>query len=348
MYLMWLDTLLTVGGRRSQGVTPPLFGVHRLGVVKPSEFKKASLQPRLKPLWKPHASSRFTAYATNVDPARKYTTADSKKFYCSKCNFCGKVTYGGFLRVKQHLVGGFQIVTLCPKVPDHVNEEVKTFIINKADAKAALQMQQPAFDYDDEVEEPNIFGVCDKEFRDNACSAIAKWFYDAAIPFNEALDLVVQYGFGFKPPKWVAKGYSILSDEWHDSVIQKDIINFLVNSPRGSVLLKSLLKSVDFSEAGKDSNFLFNMIDRMVDEVGEATVVQVLTDNASIYVKVDMFISVNFLWKLLMAKRPHIYWLPCATRRIDLMLEDIRKIPSIKTTIRRCIFMNDYTMVIYL
>ncbi|KAL0854044.1 hypothetical protein Bca101_059196 [Brassica carinata] len=266
---------------------------------------------------------------------------------------------------------------------------------NKADARSALQMQQPAFDDDDEVEEcpsrPNlkkgkgpmdrfvsptppdvlkgrkdrkdIFGVCDKELRDNACSAIAKWFYDAAIPFNaanydsfrEAIELVAQYGFGFKTPsmyelrvpllikevkeveeqlvehkaEWVAKGCSIMSDGCRVSVVQKNIFNFLVNSPKGSVFIKS----VDVSEAVKDANLLFSMLDRMVDEVGEANVVQVVTDNASNYVKTG---------KLLMAKIPHLYWLPCAAHCIDLMLEDIGKIPTIKTAIRNCIFMNGY------
>lgn len=290
-----------------------------------------------------------------MDPARKYATADAKKLGCWICNFCGKTMNGGVLRVKHHLVGGFSTVTLCPKVTDHVREEIKAFLLNKANAKAALQMQQPAFDYDEEVEEPrpsqpnlkkrkgpmdkfvaptppdvlkgrkdrkDIFGVCDKEERDNACRAIAKWFYDAAIPFNaanydsfkEALELVGRYGSGFKPPsmyelrvpflikeveevenqlvehktEWAAKGCSIMSDGWRDSVVQKDIINFLVNSPKGSVFIKS----VDVSEAVKDANLLFCMLDRMVDEVGEANVVQVVTDNASNYVKAGKFISV--------------------------------------------------------
>lgn len=131
-----------------------------------------------------------------MDPARKYATADAKKLGCWICNFCGKTMNGGVLRVKHHLVGGFSTVTLCPKVTDHVREEIKAFLLNKANAKAALQMQQPAFDYDEEVEEPrpsqpnlkkrkgpmdkfvaptppdvlkgrkdrkDIFGVCDKE-----------------------------------------------------------------------------------------------------------------------------------------------------------------------------------------
>ena len=88
---------------------------------------------------------------------------------------------------------------------------------------------------------------------------------------------------------WVGKGCSIISDGWRDSVVQKDIINFLVNSPKGSVFLKS----VDVSEVVKDANLLFNMLHHVVDEVAESNIVHIVTDNASNYIKVGMFISVQ-------------------------------------------------------
>ncbi|VYS48098.1 unnamed protein product [Arabidopsis thaliana] len=83
----------------------------------------------------------------------------------------------------------------------------------------------------------------------------------------------------------------------------------------------------------KDANMLYDHLDRMVDEVGEANVVKVVTDNASNYVKAS---------QLSMANRPHLYWTPCAAHCIDLMLEDIGKISEVKTVITQCIFKNDY------
>lgn len=70
------------------------------------------------------------------------------------------------------------------------------------------------------------------------------------------IELTGQYGMGLKPPsmyelqfnllqkevaniyvqlvghkeEWAVKGYPIMSDGWRDSVVQKDIVNFLVNS----------------------------------------------------------------------------------------------------------------------
>ena len=91
-----------------------------------------------------------------LDPAHKYATPDPKKYGCFHCNFCGKITNGGVSRAKHHLAGGYNDVTLCPKVPDHVNEEVKTFLKGKQDAvkaKASVRMMEPAFGYDDEEDD---------------------------------------------------------------------------------------------------------------------------------------------------------------------------------------------------
>lgn len=160
-----------------------------------------------------------------------------------------------------------------------------------------------------------VLGACDKDLRDKTCAGIARWFYDAGIAFNavtydsfkEMTHLIAQYGMGLKPPsmhelrvpllqrevaethtmllqhknEWASKGCSLMSDGWRDSVVQKDIVNFLVNSPKGSVFMKSK----EVSEVVKDATLLFKLLDEMVEEVGEKNVVQVITDNASNYVK---------------------------------------------------------------
>ncbi|KAH6778511.1 hAT dimerization domain-containing protein / transposase-like protein [Perilla frutescens var. frutescens] len=205
-------------------------------------------------------------------------------------------------------------------------------------------------------ERKGILTANDKICRDRVNVAVSRFFYDNAIAFNaansdsfkEILHEVGLYGPGLAPTtiyeirvpyfkkevennntimlknrkEWAIKGCSILSDGWRDSVASKDIVNFLVNSPRGSVFLKSL----DVSGVVKDSNTLFEMLDSIVEEIGEANVIQVVTDNASNYVKAG---------ELLMKKRTHLYWPPCAAHYLDLMLEDIRKIPRIKKTIKK-------------
>ncbi|KAL0017409.1 hypothetical protein SO802_004478 [Lithocarpus litseifolius] len=68
-------------------------------------------------------------------------------------------------------------------------------------------------------------------------------------------------------------------------------------------------------------------------EIGEANVVQVVLDNGSNYALAG---------KLLEAKRPNLYWTPCAAHCIDLILEDIGKIPRIAKTLERAIQLTRY------
>ena len=61
---------------------------------------------------------------------------------------------------------------------------------------------------------------------------------------------------------------------------------------------------------------LFHLFVEVVEEVGVANVVQVITDNAANYVLTG---------KMLEEKYTTIFWTPCVAHCIDLMLEDICK-----------------------
>lgn len=131
--------------------------------------------------------------------------------------------------------------------------------------------------------------------------------------------------------EWASKGCSIMSDGWRDSVMEKYIINFLDNSPKGSIFINSK----DVSAHVKSATLLFELLDDMVEQVGEANDVHVVTDNASNYIKAGKIYRFYLLYyliyfrkykrnehniyfhefnsgKLLEEKRPNIYWTPCA------------------------------------
>ncbi|GJR72913.1 putative zinc finger, BED-type containing protein [Tanacetum coccineum] len=89
---------------------------------------------------------------------------------------------------------------------------------------------------------------------------------------------------------------------------------------------------MDIFDVSKNAILLFGILDKMVEEVGEENVVQVVTDNAAAYVKA-----------LLEAARKHLYWTPCAAHCLDLMLEDIDKqIPRVKSCLKMAMFANGY------
>ena len=57
-----------------------------------------------------------------------------------------------------------------------------------------------------------------------------------------------------------------------------------------------------------------------------------------------------FLGKILQVMRPKIFWTPCAAHCLDLILEDIEKIPKVKRVIQRGIklvgYIYNYTLAL--
>lgn len=143
-----------------------------------------------------------------------------------------------------------------------------------------------------------------KKSRKEVISSICKFFYHAGIPshaanspyFHKMLELVGQYGHDLVGPScrmisgrflqdeivtirnylveykasWAVTGCSILADSWKDTQ-GKTLINFLVSCPRGIYFVSS----VDATELVEDATSLFELLDKVVEEMGEENVVQV-------------------------------------------------------------------------
>uniref|UniRef100_A0A0R0HS56 BED-type domain-containing protein n=1 Tax=Glycine max TaxID=3847 RepID=A0A0R0HS56_SOYBN len=194
-----------------------------------------------------------------------------------------------------------------------------------------------------------------KAARDRAVQYIARFFFRNGIPFNVAksksfklmIEAIGTYGPHLKPPSYhelrvpllkkeleytkgllrgheeerIKYGCSIMSDGWTDRK-NRTLINFLVNCSLGT----QFVRSVDASEYMKTGQKIFELLDSFVEEIGEKNVIQVVTDNGSNYVLAG---------KILQVTRPKIFWTPCVAHCLDLMLEDIGKIPKVKRVIQR-------------
>ncbi|XP_052170572.1 uncharacterized protein LOC127786893 isoform X2 [Diospyros lotus] len=201
-----------------------------------------------------------------------------------------------------------------------------------------------------------------KELRENACVWFSRWMYEAGLSFNAVkypsfkpmIEAIGRAGPSMKPPSyhevrvpylkkelvrtneimkshkedWRKYGCSLMCDGWKDKR-ERSLLNFLVNCPKGSMFIRS----IDTSSYAKDAIKIFKLLDQFVEEVGEANVVQVVTDNASANVLAGEF---------LMAKRKHLYWTPCAAHCLDLMLEDIFKLPILKKTFQKACAVNGF------
>ena len=119
--------------------------------------------------------------------------------------------------------------------------------------------------------------------------------------------------------KWKTYDYTIMSNGWTGPA-RLSIINFMVYSKGSTVFFKS----VDASNNIKDHKYMYKLLKNVSKVVGVDNVVQIVTDNGSMFVKAR---------KLLM-KKCNLYWTSCQAHCIDLMFEDIGKRSSVAEVIR--------------
>jgi hypothetical protein len=85
------------------------------------------------------------------------------------------------------------------------------------------------------------------------------------------------------------------------------------------------LSSKEMSAVSHTSEVIFELVDKIIEEIGENQVVQVVTDNASNNMGAK---------KLLFVKWPHIFW-TCGSHTINLMLQGIGSLPTYKKVLEQ-------------
>jgi len=138
-------------------------------------------------------------------------------------------------------------------------------------------------------------------------------------PFLQKRKQKVLDGFKSHEESWKTLGCTLMTDAWTDKK-GMGIMNLVVHSAHGVLFLDS----VDCSGVKKNGKYVFDLVDRCIEDIGEENVVQVVTDNASVNVAAA---------SLLAAKRPKIFWNGCAAHCLDLMLEDIGRLEPVQETI---------------
>eukprot|EP00253_Pinus_taeda_P030591 PITA_30591 len=199
--------------------------------------------------------------------------------------------------------------------------------------------------------QPSIDSMIKRTEKEQVDKLLAKFLLWSDIPFSivrnnpffqPAVDAIANVGPGYKIPSyhdfrgrilqnekrdctqrledfrvsWAKTGCTVMSDGWTDQK-GRTLLNFLVSCPKGTMFIKF----VDASNQIKDARTLCDLLDVFILEVGEQHGVQVITDNAANYVVAG---------RMFMNRHPTLFWTPCAAHCIDLMLEDIGKIPFVK------------------
>ncbi|XP_070046012.1 uncharacterized protein [Nicotiana tomentosiformis] len=118
-------------------------------------------------------------------------------------------------------------------------------------------------------------------------------------------------------------------DKW-TTQNEKIIINVLVNSSRGSIFLESY----NARNSSTDGSKLYSLFRKTIDKIGKKNIVQVVTDNASENVSAG---------KMMEAMYPHIYWTPCGSHCINLMLVAYsRKTHMLQKNLRNLVLSNEW------
>ncbi|CAN6710234.1 unnamed protein product [Malus baccata var. baccata] len=120
---------------------------------------------------------------------------------------------------------------------------------------------------------------------------------------------------------WGRTGCSVLVDQWNTES-GNVLLSFLVYCPEGTVFWES----VDASDIINSPDALYELLRRVVEEVGVKDVLQVITSSEEQYMVAGRRLTDTF---------PALYWTPCAARCLDLILEDFGNIEWINTVIEQ-------------
>lgn len=199
-----------------------------------------------------------------------------------------------------------------------------------------------------EIEAPLKKGNCQVHL------AIGRFLYDIGVPLDAAnsvyfqpmIDAIASEGTGLVGPSyndlrgWILKsavdevkgdmdycerawgrsGCSVLVEECSKGMMG---LNFLVYSPEGTMFFKS----VDVTNIMGSIEGMFELLKQIVEEVGVRNVLQVITPNEEFYASAGKRLSDTY---------PTLYWAPCASSSIILMLEDLGKFEWINSTLEQC------------
>ncbi|KAH7285060.1 hypothetical protein KP509_33G010500 [Ceratopteris richardii] len=123
---------------------------------------------------------------------------------------------------------------------------------------------------------------------------------------------------------WKKYGCTLMCDGWTD-IRKRNVYNILVHCCKGTMFLRA----IDASTPGLSitGEYIFGHIRQAVLEIGVQNVVQVITDNGSNCVSMGRMLEQEF---------PSIVWTPCAAHSIDLLIEDVGKVPWIHDIFSTC------------
>ncbi|KAI5431389.1 hypothetical protein KIW84_035537 [Lathyrus oleraceus] len=233
------------------------------------------------------------------------------------CKLCNVVIKDGITRLKQHITHMKGQVAACGRVTTMVKENMIQLLLNsKAKRNDSKRRKEEFEEYlrgDDEDADEDVNTLIDDQLKyatQESLRSHKEWEnMQQFIRETRASENSYEHG-----------GSSRVSEAKYEATKSWQMIfeDLEKKTWRGCTVF---WKFVDASDVdSRNTDYYFQLLDKVMEEVGEEYVVQVVTDNE---------VTLKAVGQKLMEKRPHLYLSSCATHCLDLCLEDIGKNKSI-------------------
>ncbi|XP_011004402.1 PREDICTED: uncharacterized protein LOC105110897 [Populus euphratica] len=260
-----------------------------------------------------------------------------------QCKFCDKVM-SGFYRLKFHIGGVRGDVAPCDAAPLNVREQFRRQILEAKGKILAQESDHPRNDQSAAAVNAWTGGLLverEGESQTSVSNEVAEYFLETGInvkpssprrfhgifggTISDELEFEVleeklkdvQEKVETIRKTWASSGCTILMDEWVDGN-DRCLVNFLVDCPDGLVYLRS----ADITDITGNTVALQNLLDGVIEEVGQQNVVQVMTCSIT---------SWTFpVIKQIRKSHMHIFWAVSASDCMGLMLEKIAAVNDIR------------------
>ncbi|CAL5424072.1 unnamed protein product [Camellia sinensis] len=272
-----------------------------------------------------------------------------------KCNHCNRRYNGSYSRVRAHLLGFTGVgVKSCPAIDRSMREAFQTLEEERVARKKKRSSGNGKPGKRIQIPQQNLTSVLKAATKEDVDDIVARFFYADGLNlnivnspyFHEMAKAIAAFGTSYEPPSIdklsdsflskekarMEKAITLIKESWShtactiicvnrlDGTLGCFCINIFISSPRGLMFLKT----IDINE-GDGADILFtNVLSNAITEAGPTNVLQVISHlgHAS-----ESFES------LILSKFPHIFWSPCTSHSIHMLMENMAEIDWIKLVV---------------
>jgi len=268
-----------------------------------------------------------------------------------KCNHCNVRYNGSYSRVRAHLLGFSGVgVKSCPAIDRSLKESFQIL-----EEERVARKKKPYFGTGKNGKRVwTSRSSVTRISKDDVDEKLARFFFADGLHantinspyFQEMIKVVAAFGPGYEPfsmhdlcgsflnkekeridkymtlvkESWPHTGCTLLCIGRLQGMLGTFQVNIFVSSPRGL----SFLKAVIVDNIDGASNSVLSILGNTVMEVGPTNVVQIISHlgHASAYSE-----------SCTLPEFPHIFWSPCSSHSVHILMEDIAKLDWIRPVV---------------